>query len=65
MEKDLREGVQEQDAALVAATRRPRITTMPEQAEDWEKEADQPVAEDREEVSNEEYRNSKIKFSSL
>ena len=62
MEQDLRGEVQKQDAALVAATRRPITTTIPEQAEDWEEEADQPEAVEREEVSNEDYRSSKNKI---
>jgi len=62
MEQDLREEVQKQDAALDAAKRIPIITKIPEQAEDWEEEEDQPVAVDREEVSNEDHRNSKNKI---
>jgi len=60
MEQDLRVKVQKQDAALDAATRIPIITKIPEQAEDWEEEEDQPEeAADREEVRNEDYRNSR------
>ena len=58
MEQDLREEVQKQDAALDAATQI-IILIMPEQAEDWEEEADQPEDVDREEVSDEDHRNSK------
>jgi len=52
MEHDLREEVQKQDAALDAAKQIPVITTIPEQAKDWEEEANRPWAADRENVNN-------------